>query len=98
MVRPSSCHSKTLATPRTVGFDYDPYATSSLSELIRFTYGDMNAAPSQAERTGSVEAMARARRQLDLVKRLIGGFVEEANGVLRGAGMTPLVIPAPLRG
>ena len=44
-----------------------------------------------------VRAMARARRQLDGVKRLIGGLVDGANGALRGAGMAPLATPTALR-
>ena len=89
--------SRTLATPRTTGFEGDPYATSSLSELGRFTYGDINAAPSQAERTGSVDAFARARRQVDAVRRATAALLPAVNEALRGAGRAAIELPGSLR-
>jgi hypothetical protein len=86
--------SRRLATPRYPESDTDPYSTSSLSELQRFSFGDMNSAPNQAERTGSVEALARARHQLDEVRRAIGASLPAVNDALRSAGQAPLV-PAP---
>jgi photosystem II stability/assembly factor-like uncharacterized protein len=83
--------SRRLAPRRTVGFDFDPYSTSSLSELRSFTFGDMNSAPSQAERTGSVEALARARRTVDEVKRSIGAALPAVNDALKAAGQAALV-------
>ncbi len=85
--------SRRLATPRYPGSDADPYATSSLSELERFTYGDMNSPPNQAERTGSVEALARARRQLDEVRRAIAAALPAVNEALRAAGQPVLMAP-----
>jgi hypothetical protein len=82
--------SRRLATPRFPLGDDDPYSTSSLSELERLSFGDMNSAPNQAERTGSVEAMARARHQLEEVKRAIGAALPPVNDALRSAGMAPL--------
>ncbi len=79
-----------LATPRTIGFDGDPYATSSLSELQRLSFGDMNSAPNQGERNGAVEALARARRQLDEVRRAVGAALPAVNAALRAAGQAPL--------
>ena len=64
-----------LAPRRSIGFDFDAYSTSALSELRNFTFGDMNSAPNQGERTGSVEALARARRTVDEVKRAIAAGI-----------------------
>jgi photosystem II stability/assembly factor-like uncharacterized protein len=93
-----SAWSRRLATPRSVGFDFDPYSTSSFSELQRFTYGDMNAAPNQAERTGSAEALARARQTLADVKRAIAAALPAVNDALRAAGLAPLAAGAGLGG
>jgi photosystem II stability/assembly factor-like uncharacterized protein len=85
--------SRRLATPRYPSSDADPYSTSSLSELGRFTYADPNSAPNQAERTGSVEALARARRQLEDVKRSIAAALPAVNDALKTAGLAPLPPP-----
>jgi hypothetical protein len=56
----------------------------------RFTYADPNSAPNQAERTGSVEALARARRQIDEVKRAVAAALPAVNDALKAAGQPPL--------
>ncbi len=80
-----------LAPRRSLGFDFDPYSTSSLAELRNFTFGDMNSPPNQGERTGSVEALARARRTVDEVKRAVAGALTGVNEALKAAGQAPLV-------
>jgi photosystem II stability/assembly factor-like uncharacterized protein len=90
--------SRRLATPRTTGFDFDPYATSSLDELFRFSYGDWNAAPNQAERTGTVEAIQRAERTLSEVRRGVAALLPAANTALKSANQPALELPAALSG
>lgn len=85
--------SQRLVSPRDPA-EAEPYRTSTLSELQQFSFGDMNSAPTQAERTGSVEALARARRQLDEVKRALGASLSAVNDALKAAGQAPL---APAR-
>jgi len=82
--------SRRLAPRRTLGFDFDPYSTSALGELRNFTFGDMNSAPNQAERTGSMEALARARKTIDDVKRAIGAALPAVNDALKAANLSPL--------
>jgi len=85
--------SRRLAPRRSVGFDFDPYSTSALSELRDFSFGDMNSPPSQAERTGSVLALARARRTVDEVKRAIGAALPAVNDALKAAGQAAISFP-----
>jgi len=84
--------SRRLAPRRSVGFDFNPFATSALVELRGFSFGDMNAPPSQAERTGLGEALARARRTIDDVKRGIGAALPDVNAALKAAAQAPLAI------
>ncbi len=83
--------SRRLATPRYPGSDAAPYSTSSLSELQRFSFGDFNAAPNQAERSGSVEVLASARRTLEEVRRAVAASLSPVNDALKAAGQVPLV-------
>ncbi len=85
-----------LSTPRTTGFDFDPYTTSALGEITQFSYGDMNTAPSQAERTGSVEALARAGKTLVEVRSAARAAVQSANRALQSAGQPTLELPVAL--